>query len=135
MLEKMLFGRTITPLAGRCLDAYSLRHKVIANNVSNVEVPGYNRMEVKFEDELTDRLRHRDDALWKTHPQHLPKVKKLEAEPEVAVDNSEPKYNAINNVDIDLEMADLAKNQLNFSLISTILRMEYQRMRMAIRGQ
>lgn len=135
MLEKMLFGRTVIPLMGRCLDAYFLRHKVTANNVANVEVPGYNRLEVKFEAELENQLNRNKFALCQTHPKHLPVGGRLRSTPEVSVDDSNPKLNAINNVDIDLEMADMAKNQLGYNLISTVLRMEYQRLRMAIRGQ
>ncbi|NQS98790.1 MAG: flagellar basal body rod protein FlgB [candidate division Zixibacteria bacterium] len=135
MLENMLFGKTVTPLCGKCLDAYSLRHKVIANNVANVEVSGYNRMEVKFEAELENQLNRNKFALCQTHPKHLPVGGRLNSAPGVAVDDSNPKLNAINNVDIDMEMADMAKNQLGHNLISTVMRMEYQRLRMSIRGQ
>ena len=135
MLQKMLFGRTITPFMNRCLDAYSLRHKVIANNVANVEVSGFNRMEVDFETELKTQLNRSKYALCRTHPKHLPLGDIFGAEPKVIVDKSNMKLNAINNVDIDMEMADMAKNQISFNLLSTVMRMEYQRLRMAIRGQ
>lgn len=136
MLSKLLFGRTITPLAGKCLDAYSMRHKAVANNIANVEVPGYNRREVKFEEELKDCLRASHKALSQTHEKHIPIRCRIEkVQPSYAIDQENPKLNAINNVDIDMEAADLGKNQINFNLISTALRMEYQRLRMAIRGQ
>lgn len=131
----MLFGNTIVPLAGKTLDAYAMRHKAIANNVANVEVEGYNRLEVKFEDSLKAHLKSSQNALCQTHEKHLPDGHGLKTAPTIAVDESNPKLNAINNVDIDMEMADLAKNQLNFNLISTALRLEINRLRMAIRGQ
>ena len=135
MIQKMLFAKTIVPIAGKSLDAYAMRHKAIANNVANVEVEGYNRLEVKFEDSLKAHLKTSQNALCQTHKKHLPDGDGLRTVPKIAVDESNPKLNAINNVDIDLEMADLAKNQLNFNLISTALRLEYNRLRMAIRGQ
>jgi flagellar basal-body rod protein FlgB len=136
VLNKLLFAKTIAPIAGKCLDAYSMRQKAIANNIANAEVSGYNRLEIDFEAELKDKVQRSSKwALHKTHPKHLPIGDPFTAEPKVKTDKSEPKYNAINNIDIDMEMTDLAKNQLNFSLISNVLRMEYQRMRMAIRGQ
>jgi len=137
MLDKMLFGKTVTPLAEKCLDAYSLRHKAIANNIANVEVPGYNRREVQFEDELKRCLKKDLSGLCTTHEKHIPisKCKIERIQPRMVVDESNPKLNAVNNVDIDMEMADLAKNQIDFDLMSTALRLEYQRLRMAIRGQ
>lgn len=136
MLQKLLFKSTITPLIGKCLDAYAKRHKAIAANVANVEVPGFNRRQVNFEKELKEALNKKGQGLCRTHPQHLPLQKSLDkVVSQVGIDRSNPKLNAINNVDIDLEMADMAKNQLNFDLLATVLRMEYQRLRMAIRGQ
>lgn len=135
MIQKMLFAKTIAPLAGKTLDAYALRHKTIANNIANIEVPHYNRLEVKFEDTLKKHLRPGDNALWKTHERHLPDGNDLCGVPSVSVDKTQPKLNAINNVDIDLEMADMSKNQLSFNLISAALKNEYNRIRMAIRGQ
>lgn len=134
MIQKMLFDKTIAPLAEKSLDAYAMRHKAIANNIANIEVPGYNRLEVHFEEALRSYLKPNQDALCKTHPKHLPDENRLNALPKLGVDRSHPKLNAINNVDIDLEMADMSKNQLNFSLISTALKNEFNRLRMAIRG-
>jgi len=134
MIKDILFSKTIAPLAKKTLDAYAMRHKAIANNIANVEVPGYHRLEVHFEEALRSYLKPNQDALCKTHPKHLPDENLLDTMPKLGVDRSNPKLNAINNVDIDLEMADMAKNQLNFSLISTALRHEFNRLRMAIRG-
>ena len=135
IIQEMLFGRTIVPLASKSLDAYAMRHKAVSNNLANIEVPGYNRMEVHFEEALRAHLKPSKEALWRTHEKHLPDGNKMSAVPKIGFDTSNPKLNAVNNVDVDLEMADMAKNQLNFSLISTALRHEYNRIRMAIRGQ
>ncbi len=136
MLHKLLLNPTVTPLIGKCLNAYTKRHKAIASNIANIEVPGFKRREVKFEKELKEALRQRGEGLCRTHPQHLPVKKSLDKViPTIAVDESNPKLNAVNNVDIDMEMADMAKNQMNFDVMATVLRMEYQRLRMAIRGQ
>jgi flagellar basal-body rod protein FlgB len=135
LLQKILFKRTITPLLGKGLDAYSMRHKAIANNLANIEVPGYDRKVVSFEKELKDALKYSTHALCRTHPKHIPIKNSIDhVKPNAATDESNPKMNAINNVDVDLEMAEMAKNQLSFNLLSTVLRMEYQRLRMAVRG-
>ena len=118
------------------MDAYAMRHKAIANNLANVEVTGYTRREVKFENELKECLRRDTAALKLTDKNHIPVACNPDKiQPRFAVDESNPKLNAINNVDIDLEAADLGKNQIDFDTMATVLRLEYQRLRMAIRGQ
>lgn len=136
MIEKMLFGRTIAPLAKKCLDAYALRHKVIASNIANADAEGYNRREVKFEDELRRCLRNDLKPLLTTHEKHIPggSSRINELRPGIVTDYSKSDPNTVNNVDIDLELAELTKNQIDFNVMSTILQMQYARLRMAIRG-
>ena len=39
-------------LLEKMLDVSSVKHKVIANNIANVNTPGYKKMEVSFADQL-----------------------------------------------------------------------------------
>ncbi|TVQ66266.1 MAG: flagellar basal body rod protein FlgB [Balneolaceae bacterium] len=39
-------------LLARAMDTYSLRQRVTAANIANIDTPGYKKKEVKFEDEL-----------------------------------------------------------------------------------
>src|SRR4029079_13125873 len=43
-------------LLSQTLDAAALRHRVIAQNVANVNTPGYRRLEVSFEADLARAL-------------------------------------------------------------------------------
>jgi flagellar basal-body rod protein FlgB len=43
-------------LVKELLDACALRHTVVANNIANVNVPGYRRSEVRFEKALARAL-------------------------------------------------------------------------------
>lgn len=43
-------------LLARLVDASSLRHRVIAQNVANVNTPGYHRRDVSFEGALAREL-------------------------------------------------------------------------------
>ena len=47
-----LFGSQPINLLEKALAGSSLRHKVISNNIANINTPGYKRMEVSFEEEL-----------------------------------------------------------------------------------
>lgn len=40
----------------RSLDGFALRHQAIANNIANINTPGYVKQEVNFEQALTDAL-------------------------------------------------------------------------------
>jgi len=45
----MEFSTPLTHALERALDGYALRHEAIANNIANVNTPGYVRQEVNFE--------------------------------------------------------------------------------------
>ena len=136
MFGSSIIGKTVMPLLERCLDAYSLRHKAIANNIANVEVPGYNRVQVQFENKLRQVLTERPPVLLTTDPRHISSqssdIEKIS--PEVQVDTSESDLNGTNNVNIDQEMVDLAKNTLDYSTAASLMRNEFSKYRMVISG-
>ncbi len=122
----MLFGRTIEVLA-KTLDALSLRQEVIANNIANVNTPGYRRKEVTFEEELKEALSGKPRKLkgFITNPRHIPIP-----QPEVTLEKVKPEVwersdlyfrNDKNGVDIDLELAELAKNAMKQAAVSRVL--------------
>lgn len=39
-------------LLGKMLDVSATKHKVIANNIANINTPGYKKMEVSFAEQL-----------------------------------------------------------------------------------
>jgi flagellar basal-body rod protein FlgB len=136
MFNSAITGKTEIPLLHRCLDAYSMRHNAIANNVANVEVPGYSRVRVKFEDKLRKALFDRRQVLEVTDDKHIGGGERNieQVRPAAEVDISDPGLNGINNVDIDLEMAELAKNNLDYSTAAMLMRHEFTRFRLAISG-
>jgi flagellar basal-body rod protein FlgB len=134
MLGEVLFNRSSIPLLSKSLDAGMLRAKAIANNIANVNTPGYKRVEVTFEDQLRDALDKSKLQGTRTDDKHLelgkldiasinPKVKK-------PVDPTLP--SGVNNVDIDSEMAKLAENQLLFNFSAKFLHGKFLRLNAAI---
>ncbi len=55
----------------------------------------------------------------RTHDRHLPMAMRRPATPEVQQDTSTIMRVDENNVDIDIEMANLAKNQLYYNALAT----------------
>jgi flagellar basal-body rod protein FlgB len=113
-LKEALFSRTSIPVVSKSLDACVLRGKAIANNLANVMTPGYQRIEVAFEDRLKQALDEKQLAGSTDHPGHmaLGRLKVEQLQP-VAYRSQDPTLpGEINNVDVDLEAAKLAENQI-----------------------
>lgn len=110
-------------LLSHLLDVASMRHQVIAQNVANVNTPGYHRRDVSFEEALSGHLgKHPVEAL-------------LHAKPQI-VEATDGRMRADgNNVDIDVEMGRLSKNTLLYNTYAQILANRIATMRSAITGR
>ena len=117
MLEKMLLNKTNLPLLTRAMDAAMLRSRTIANNIANVNTPGYRRVEVSFEEELRTALDRTRLQGAKTDEQHFDLGRKdlsdVNAEAYHPYDPTQP--SGVNNVDIDMEMSKLAETQITYN--------------------
>ena len=117
MLEKMLLNKTNLPVITRAMDAAMLRSRVIANNIANVNTPGFRRVEVSFEEQLRTALDRTRLQGAKTDEQHLDLGRKnlsdVNAEAYHPYDPTQP--SGVNNVDIDMEMAKLAETQIMYN--------------------
>lgn len=124
----------------RSLDATSLRQQVIANNVANVDVPGYKRSEVKFEELLhkeMNSLQAPTVSAYRTHHKHFEIASPAPNGPtaQVVVDHSTAMNNNLNNVDIDYEMSLMAKNQLKYNTLVQEVSHHIQLIKTAIGGR
>lgn len=131
-----LLQRPSFQLLERSLEASTLRNKVIANNIANVDTPHYKRAEVEFESILKTyeqpKLRGK-----LTHPAHIPigMPAKL-VQPRVVHDETPLKMNNNhNNVDMDYEMSMLAQNQLRYNMLVQQVNHEINMMRTSISGR
>lgn len=131
---KAIFGDIGFWSAKKGLDVSSLRQKVIAQNVANVTTPGYGAMEVKFEEILQEKLKFKLSGS-RTHPMHLPigRARITEVEPEVVMSSAPIPPGKVNNVEIDKEMVELAKNSLNWDAYTNLLSFKYRLLTQSIR--
>jgi flagellar basal-body rod protein FlgB len=102
-----------TKLLQRALDASWIRNKVISNNIANAETPGYKRQKVQFEQFLSDAQNDN------------PTIK-------IEQDNSGAMRQDGNNVDIENEMAQMAKNNLMYNALIQKITGEFNKLRSAI---
>lgn len=133
----VLGGADMARLKG-AISAAELRQQVIADNIANVDTPGFKRSEVLFEELLASRLGRQAPKLVarRTHEKHIPfGGSGSVVKPRLVTDDSTSMHNSANNVDIDREMALLAKNQLRYNALVQQLNHEISMLRIGIEGR
>lgn len=121
-------------LMSKAMDASWKRNEVIANNIANVNTPGFKKSTVDFENILRDVLDRSTIRGTKTHEMHLPigppNMHQVHYEVRQHVSHSTRRDG--NNVDIDVEMAERAKNELLYQTLSTRMNSSFQKLRTVI---
>ncbi len=134
MLKNLLFDQKPDILLSLMLDKAALHQRVISSNVANVGTPGYERLGVSFEEKLEEAVRL-GEKMKTSDPRHIPSPTWYrDLKPEVAK-IEDGYWNGINNVNIDQEMVDLAKNQLDFNIGVRLMSSRFNSLRTAIRGR
>ncbi len=103
------------------MDAAATRQKIMANNLANVSTPGFKASEVTFEDELKKALEGSSRLSGTiTNERHIPfgPPKGMEVRPQINKLDQTVMRNDGNNVDIDREMALLAKNTVMYNALA-----------------
>jgi len=135
MADKIFGGETLQILK-RSLDAYALRQKVIAENISQAETPGYRSRTVEFETLLDDAMGTSGGLPMKRSQEgHMPTPESSQPPPRVTQESDRALDNGVNDVNLDMEMAALAETTLSHKMAARILSMRSQLLRSAIRGR
>jgi flagellar basal-body rod protein FlgB len=103
----------------RALDLTALRQRLVAENVANIDTPGYHTRDIDFAAELRLATANRDEE---TPAVRVQTPLNLEQRPDG------------NNVNIDRESLLMAHNQLQFQSTVAVLRSELNRLQLAISG-
>ena len=108
----------------KAADAATLRNKAISNNIANIDTPGYKRQDVAFAANLEEALRHSrfetlDDKVGSVRLDRLKGRQYTDAEGySYRLDG--------NNVDIDTENAEMAKNNILYNGLTQSIKAEFQ---------
>ena len=114
----------------KAADASWKRETVLANNIANVNTPGYKRKDLDFEGVLKQELgrcKHTslDTKIDNLHMDHL--------NPSVYTDLSNYSYRLDgNNADIDVEEVEYASEQIRYQGITAGINNEFNRMKTVI---
>lgn len=102
------------------IKAESLRQKAIANNIANMETPGYRRFDIKFK-ELLDKALDSPNGL---------DINKLI--PELYQPKQTPLKSNGNDVSLENEVGEMVKNTLRHKALIRLLSKKYRQIEMAI---
>lgn len=119
-------------LMNKALDGSWKKNSAIANNIANVNTPGYKREVVSFEETLRNEIGlQRKLPLDKTNSMHIDPNYPGSIEAEKLMNTS---YRVDdNNIDIDVENAELAKNTIYYNSLITEINGQYNRLKAALR--
>ncbi|MCR4589278.1 MAG: flagellar basal body rod protein FlgB [Lachnospiraceae bacterium] len=111
----------------KAADASALRNKAIANNMANIDTPGYKRQDVSFAANLEEALRH---SRFKSLDDKVGSIRMDRLRGKQFTDAEGYSYRLDgNNVDIDTENAELAKNNILYNGLTQSLTAEFQNIR------
>lgn len=119
---ELLMSKTesIVDLIDAGIKAETLRQKAIANNIANLETPGYRRIDVKFEELLAKCLRSSKEF----------DISEVEAQ--IYQPKQTPVKSNGNDVNLEIEVGQMIKNTLRHKTYIRLLSKKYNQIELAI---
>jgi flagellar basal-body rod protein FlgB len=113
----------------KSLEYRKIRQDLIASNIANADTPFYKSRDIRFEEALKEEMQKDDKKLELaiTNPMHL-KPKNLEdsAKPIIFFRDGHLTRNDGNDVDIDVETTEMAKNSVAYNATVAALRKDIE---------
>ena len=135
LIENITGNNSMIKNYSKLLDLSSLKNKVTAANIANVETPNYERQTFDFDSELKKSMEEPRIKPVETHPRHIPLSNSNANPPNIKSIKSSVNSTGVNSVDIDREMAELAQNQITYQYGSKMLSKKFNGLRDAIKGR
>ena len=126
-----LFSNTITSLE-KAVSQSTAKQRIISNNIANVDTPNYKAQEVQFNTALTNEMRKLE--AYKTNSRHLEFGGSNSTGYRVITKNNTSYNHNGNNVDIDQEMTEMAKNQIQYNALIERLSGKFNSLKTVIKG-
>lgn len=114
----------------KAADASWQREEVIANNLANVNTPGYKRKDVDFQSVLRNEL---GNMKYKTLDSKVENADLSRLNASVYIDSANYSYRIDkNNVDIDNENVELASEKIRYDALTDSMTQEFSRLKAAM---
>ena len=114
----------------KAADASWLREETIANNLANVNTPGYKRKDVDFQSVLRRELGNMKYTTLDSKVEHAD-LSHLNASTYIDAANYSYRIDK-NNVDIDTENVELASEKLRYDALTDSMTQEFSRLKTAM---
>ena len=115
----------------KAADASWTRNDLIANNIANVDTPGYKRQDIDFESELQQALKNNR---YTSMDSKVGNIQNKSLDAEVYTDSANYSYRLDgNNVDIDTENVKLAANQIKYSGLVSSINNEFKNLQLVMK--
>ncbi|WP_088105088.1 flagellar basal body rod protein FlgB [Halalkalibacter urbisdiaboli] len=129
-----LFSSNSFRVLERGLDGAQIKQKAITQNIANVDTPNYKAKTVSFRHMLNDAMGENSFRAHRTDQRHLEFSTRKQG-PIIESSNSTMYNHNQNNVDIDHEMAELAKNQIYYNALIERLNGRFSSIKNVIGGR
>ncbi|WP_099158091.1 flagellar basal body rod protein FlgB [Virgibacillus ndiopensis] len=128
-----LFGGTFQTLE-KSLDYATAKNRTISNNIANVDTPNYKAKDVVFKNVLNDAISSSIEAK-RTNTKHIAFDNESMQHSYRIISKNNTMYNHNgNNVDVDKEMSELAKNQIYYQGLVDRINGKFSSLQTVIRG-
>ena len=124
------FNSTFTGLQ-KSMDLALRRNEAIVSNISNAETPQYRAVDLNFAGELDKAFGANNSAITKTNTKHIDLTSNSQAH--LTADLSGATKPDGNNVDLDIQMGQLAHNAGQYSMATSLYRKKLSMLKNAIR--
>ena len=130
-----IFGGTMK-VVERVLDLRATRQQVIDSNIANEETPGYRAKDLRFQEALmaaSNRPSHVSLTLTHAHHLNTADIRTSLAQQIVEIPSGDLPLDA-NTVNLELEMAKLSDNAVQYNTAAQIIAGEFRGLLSVIRG-
>jgi flagellar basal-body rod protein FlgB len=111
------------------------RAQVLANNLANADTPGFKARDVDFRQVLRAAASESEHRLQRSHPRHLGDAGGVIGQPPLQYRApTQPSIDG-NTVDPQIEMAEFARNALDFQASLTFIKSRFSGLKSAIGNQ
>jgi flagellar basal-body rod protein FlgB len=119
----------------KSMDACWLRNEAISNNIANVNTPKFKRNVVKFESILAQNISGKFIEEKLTHEKHFSVGNSSidQMKPMVTKDITSKYRKDGNNVNVDVEMANLSKNTIRYYMLKESMASNLRKLNIVIK--
>lgn len=132
-----IFNKTVINDLSFALKVNSIKNNILANNIANVDTPNYKAKKLEFSEVMREYFSGGSKLPLKTtNKRHLKGTIDI-ADPNsfVRLQNNPSLRNDGNDVNLDYEMSEMAKNSIQYSMFSQIIGGKFTGLKSAIQGR